>query len=272
MKLERLARVFEVKYGLISEAASPGEILARVKSDILNNYRQWVHGKYRALKILAEANEPYAKGLLDAYDDLIQGIDSYSPVQLFNRLNKVLGIIHTMKSDPDKTYRHSIHNSVGISRTTDQNFRTQLKSGFETNLKNISYGLEKLARTLRALIDKEAPLAGGAVEPQRKELSKDKILMFMRTPAAQTYGLDNLDVMTNLLQYPQLREKITTLINAIDRGHSPADGPEVMSETRAIKKWLDAQQATNLSALEQGPEKAAPPVSLLGDEEPEVTP
>jgi hypothetical protein len=271
MKLERLARVFEVKYGLISEAASPGEVLARVKSDIVNNYRQWVDGKYRALKILAEAGEPYAKGLADAYNDLVQGIDSYTPVQLFNRMNKVLGLINAMKSDPKKEYRHSIHEIVGISKTVDQNYREQLKSGFETNLKNISYGLEKLAKTLRVLIDKETPLAGGAVEPQRKELSKDKILMFMRTPAAQTYGLDNIDVMTNLLQYPQLREKITTLINAIDRGHAPADGPEVMSETRAIKKWLDAQQATNLPALEQAPEKSAPPVSLLGDAEPEVT-
>ena len=270
MKLERLARVFEVKYGLISEAASPGEVLARVKSDIVNNYRQWVDGKYRALKILAEAGEPYAKKLFDAYVDLIQGIDAYTPVQLFNRLNKVLGLIHTMKLNP-KEYRSSIHDSVGISRTVDQNYREQLKSGFETNLKNISYGLEKLAKTLRVLIDKETPLAGGAVEPQRKELSKDKILMFMRTPAAQTYGLDNIDVMTNLLQYPQLRDKITTLINAIDRGHAPADGPEVMSETRAIKKWLDDQQATNLPALEQAPEKSAPPVSLLGDAEPEVT-
>jgi hypothetical protein len=267
MKLHKLARLFEVKYGLIAEASSPAEILARIKSDILNNYKHWVDGKYRALRILAEANEPYAKKLFDHYNSLISGLDTLSSTKLFDKLNKILGLIQEMKADPDKTYRHSIHNSVYISKITDQNFRTQLKSGFETNLKNISYGLEKQAKILKALLSKETPLAGGAVEPQRKELSKEKLLMFMRTPAAQAYGLDNIDVMTQVLQYPEMREKITTLINAIDRGHQPADGPEVMSEAQDIKKWLDGQKATNLSALEQTPEKLPPPVSLLGNEE-----
>jgi hypothetical protein len=261
MKLPFLARLMEAKYG----ALEPRYLLQQIKADILNNYRMWVMGKYRALKILADSQEPYAKKLLVAYDDLIVGIDTYSAIQLFNRLNKVLGLIHDMKADPDKTYRHSIHNSVTVSKISDQNYRTQLKSGFETNLKNISFGLEKQARLLKSLLDKETPMAGGSVEPQRKELSKEKLLMFMHTPAAQKYGLDNLDVMTQILQYPPLREKITTLINAIDRGHYPIDGSEVMAETQEIKKWLDSQKTTNLPALEdETSEKPAPMVSILG--------
>lgn len=262
MKPHQLARLFQLKYSLAQ--ASPKDILDRIKSDILNNYRHWVMGKYRALWILAESNEPYAKKLRDVYNELIEGLDEFTSIQLFNRLNKVLGIIQEMKADPEKTYRHSIHNSVSISKITDQNYRTQLKSGFETNLKNISYGLEKAAKTLRALLDKETPLAGGAVEPQRRELSKEKLLMFMRTPAAQHYGLDDLDVMTQVLQYPELREKVTTLINSIDRGHTPADGPEVMSVAQDIKRWLEQKSATNNKALEDEPEKPAPYTSILG--------
>ena len=111
-------------------------------------------------------------------------------------------------------------------------------------------------------------IGGGAVEPQRKDLSKEKLLMFMKTPAAQLYGLDNIEVMTEVLSYPETKEKIVTLINAIDRGHLPADGPQVMAETRAIKSWLDAKK-TNLPALEQTPEKPAAPVSLFEEEEEE---
>lgn len=260
-----MAQILDAKYGLVSLAMEPAEVVARVKSELLNNYKLWVLGKYRALKILAEGDEPYAKKLLTAYNDLIKDIDKYSPVQLFNRVNKVLGIIDEMKKDP-KGYRSSIHDSVVVSRESDRNYREQLKSGFETNLKNISSVLEKQAKILRAFLPKEEGLLGGSVEPQRKELSKDKLLMFMRTPAAQVYGLDTLEVMTQILQYPELRNKLTTLINAIDRGHTPQDGPEVMSEAQDIKKWLDAQKTTNLPALEEIPEKPAPPILPWAEE------
>lgn len=268
MRMFRLADLFEHKYSgssVVKTAASPAEVLVRVKDDILTNYKNWVMGKYRALKILAEAGEPHAKVLYATYNDLVANIDTYSPLQIFNRVNKVLSLINEMKTN--KKYRESIHDMVSVSKESDRNYREQLKSGFETNISRISYGLEKAAKILRAFVPDE-PIGGSAVEPQRKELSKEKLLMFMRTPAAQHYGLDNIDVMTEALSYPEVREKITTLVNAIDRGHLPADGPEVMAETRAIKSWLDNKK-TNLPALEQTPEKPAPQVSLFEEEEEE---
>ncbi len=266
----RLADLFEHKYGtgsVVKTAATPAEVLERVKDDILTNYKNWVMGKYRALKILGEHGEPYAKALYGAYNDLVANIDTYSPLQIFNRVNKILGAINEMKADP-KGYRQSIHDSVEVTRESDKNYREQLKSGFETNLKNISFGLEKAAKILRAFAPGEEIL-GGAVEPQRKALSKEKLRMFMMTPAAQFYKLDNIDVMQRILAFPETREKLTTLINAIERGHVPADGPEVMAEAQAIRKWLDAQEKTNLPALEQTPEKPAPAVSLFEEEEEE---
>ena len=252
MRIARLADLVGSKYELIS-IASLKNILDQVKDDILTNYKGWVMGKYKALKILAENHGiPEVKELYAVYNDLVANIDNYTPVQLFNRVNKILGLIHAMKTDPDKKYRQNIHNSVAISRESDKNYREQLKSGFETNLSNISFGLEKAAKRLRAFVP-EVGLAGGAVEPQRKELSKEKLLMFMKTPAAQFYGLDNMDVMTQILSYPETREKVTTLINAIDRHHIPADGQEVMEETRAIKSWIENKEKTNLPALEQEP-------------------
>src|ERR1700682_733191 len=149
MRLDRLADLLDNKYSVVKTAASPAEILVRVKDDILTNYKNWVQGKYRALKILAEHGEPFAKALYHLYNDLIANIDTYSPIQLFNRVNKILGLIKEMKSDPKK-YRESIHNSVSVSKESDRNFREQLKSGFETNLHRISYGLEKVLKVLHA--------------------------------------------------------------------------------------------------------------------------
>ncbi len=270
MRILRLAQLFEYKHGLgsvVKTAASPKEVFERAKDEILNNYQQWVMGKYRALKLLAEHGEPHARELYTTYNDLVANIDVYSPVQVFNRVNKILGMISAMKADP-KVYRDSIHNTVEIKKESDKNYREQLKGGFETNIFRISSVLEKVAKVLRAFVP-GAELAGGAVAPQRKALSKEKLLMFMRTPAAQRYGFDSFEVLEQLLQYPESKERLTTLINAIDRGHFPADGPEVMAETAAIKRWLETKK-TNLPALEQG-EKPVSPVLPLFEEEDEET-
>lgn len=266
MRILRLAQLFELKYGLKVEAvASPADILMRVKKDIDNNYKNWVMGKYPALRSLAVLNEPYAKKLFGIYTDLVDNLDGFSPVQILNRLNKILGLIKSMKDNP-KDYRESIHNILEISRESDRNAREKLKSGFETNLKNISFELEKAAKILKAF-SPDTEITGGAVDPQRKDLSKEKLLMFMRTPAAQRYGLNDINVMTEVLLDPEFKNRITTLINAIDRGHTPIDGPEVNAEAQRIKKWLESREKTNLPALEQIPENPASGTSLFDNED-----
>lgn len=251
MRVDRLAQLFEHKYDLYTEAAGPSDLFKQAKDDILTNYSNWVMGKYRALKLLAEFGEPHALALYEAYNEVVANIDSLNHIQLFHKVNAILNMIREMKANP-AGYRNSIHDSVQIKRESDRNYREQLKSGFETNLARISFGLEKVAKSLQRYVA-SSQLHGGAVEPQRKDLSKEKLRMFMMTPAAQHYKLDNIDVMQQVLSYPETREKIVTLINAIDRGHIPADGPEVMAEAQAIRLWLNNKEKTNLPALEQVP-------------------
>jgi glutaredoxin-related protein len=74
--------------------------------------------------------------------------------------------------------------------------------------------------------------------------------MFSRSLAAQRYGLDSLDVMEKVLFYPDLKQKITTLVNAIDRGHLPVDGPEVMSATKEIMDFFK-QKETNSEQFDE---------------------
>jgi len=272
MRLFRLADLLEHKYGLVSEGASATQV-EEVKRELLNAYKLYVNSKTAKepiLQMLADAGETFSKTLVSMFEGLIASLDKHSNTQLFARVNNMLGMINDMKNDKDFPVRSFIHDAVRVTKDSERNYRERLKSKFEMTISRLSSILEREAKKLQSTLPLGAPtgLEGGRVEPQRKELSREKLLMFMRTPAAQFYGLDNIEVMTHALSYPEVREKITTLVNSIDRGHLPADGPEVMAETRAIKGWLDNKK-TNLSALEQAPEKPAPAVSLFEDEEEE---
>ena len=280
MKIHRLVQCFELKYGLKSLAASKQEMLDQVKKDLINAYTLYVDSqkaKEPVLQILANMKEPFAKKLIHSMEEMIANLDTLSPSNLFRRINGILGTIRVMKDDPKKTVRNFIHDTIRVNKESERNYREHLKSKFEMIVSRLSSILEKKAKVLQALIRLENPelegpsLDGGAVDPQRKELSKDKILMFMRTPAAQSYGLDSLEVMARVLFYPDLKAKITTIINAVDRGHTPIDGPEIKAAVIEIMKVFNERQQTNLSALEETPEKPAPPVSILGDEEKEAT-
>ena len=237
MKIVRLARFFELKYNLKSEAASLQEIIDDVKKNIINAYALYVSGetsKEPVLKILANAGEPFSKSLIITMEDMVNNIDNLSQVQLFNRINKVLGNIKEVKTDPDKSVRNFINSAIRISKESDKNYREHLKSKFEMVLYRVSSILEKQAKILQKFLPKETPLSGASVSPERKELSKDKLLMFMHTPAAQSYGLDSLDTLSLVLNDYDLRQKLTTLINAIDRGHVPINGPDIMQATKEI--------------------------------------
>lgn len=258
----RLADLFEHKYeegSAVKTAASMAEVLSQAKDAILNNYKNWVMGKYRALKILAEADEPYAKALYVTYNDLVANIDSYSPVQIFNRVNKILGLIKEMKDDP-KGYRESIHNMVEVNKDSDVNYREQLKGGFETNLSRISFGLEKVAKVLRAFVP-DTELKGGAVSPQRKDVSREKLLIFMKGPIAHFLGLNELDVMREALQDPDLKEDIITLIN----GGRPKN-PHFKERIKEIKTRVEGRK-TNLPALENKPTFTSTVPALFEEEE-----
>lgn len=268
----RLAQLMEFKYNLKSEAIAIEEVIHNVKKDIINAYNLYVNSdtaKEPVLQILANAGEPFSRALITAMEKMVSNIDvlAATPHLLFRHLNKILGAINSVKSDPENKLRESIHSSLRSSKESEKNYREHVKSKLEMILSRLSGILEKQGKILQKFLPKDVPLEGGRVEPQRKELSKEKLLMFMKTPAAHKFGLDDMDVMTRMLSYQDLRQKITTLINAVDRGHAPLDGPEVSAEAQEIKRLFDERQQTNLPVLEQQPEKSFNPLSLFEDNE-----
>lgn len=282
MSLAKLGKLFEAKYLLISEAEThrekflrrleqykmppgkpdsppprstqtPAQIIAQVKRDIINMYDLYVNSntaKEPVLQMLSDAGESFSKDLVKDFERLISNIKRGA-----GTIDDIYEVVKAMRDDiknakSDKSIRQAVHDAVRVTKESEKNYREHVKSKFEMILTRIYSILDKQAKLLHKFIPDAPPLIEGIVAPQRKELSKEKLLIFMKSPAAQKYGLDNINVMEKILFYPELKERITTLINAVDRGRYPVDGPEIAKETAEIMAAFKLKE-TNEAALEQ---------------------
>jgi vacuolar-type H+-ATPase subunit F/Vma7 len=252
MTTERLAKAVEVKYVLKLASTK----LDEAKKEIKLAYQLHVSETAKEpviSKVSKEFNEPETTKLVEIMEDLVKNINDYDAPTLFTQVNEVLKIISEYKKDPEKKVRNFIHDAIRIKRQSDIQYREHIKSKYETALTRIFGLLEKAAIKLKTLVP-EGSLAGGLIEPQRKELSKDKIQRFLITPEAQAMGLTTLDIVTKVLEYPELRQKLTTVINAIDRGHRPADAPELSREVEYLAQLIRQRLSDNDSYFEHGAE------------------
>jgi hypothetical protein len=274
MRIYRLAQIFEQKLqaqgGLLDDPPAPAKIIESVKQDLLNAYRSHIDvktAKYPVLKMLADTGEEFSALIIAHMTELAANIDELGakPSDLFKKVNKLLGIInqaHTALANKKIPVLHG--SQERMQRESERNFVNHVGSKFSTTLRYLSSTLVKCAKVLQRFLPKETALEGGAVSQVRKPLSKEKLRMFMLTPAAQAYGLDNMDVMTKVLEEPELREMLTTVINAVDRGHVPRDGSDISEIAKTIKKRIQEKKQTNLTELEV--EKSAPPAVSLFEE------
>jgi len=256
MRTEELARVVEAKYVLKLAAPSLQQVLDEAKKEIKLAYQYHVSETAKEpviRKISEEFKEPETIKLVDIMEDLVQNMNDYDATKIFARVNGVLRIISEFKKDPDKKVRNFIHDAIRINRQSDIQYREHIKSKYETAITRISGLLEKAAKKLKAFVS-EGTLEGGLVEPQRRELSKDKIQRFLITPEAKILGLTSLDIVTKVLEYPDLRQKLTTVINAIDRGHRPADAPELSREVEYLAELIRQRLLNNEAYFEYGAE------------------
>lgn len=254
MKVVRLAQLLALKYGFQSEAAnapvSEDRIVAEVKRDILDSYRNYFSrsAKNSMLQYAADKGDPLTVELTYKMDKLVRDIDTLPPVKLIKSLNELLAIMYQMKADPAKAARQTIRDSLrGHPERTIQHYLTT----FEGFLSKAFSTLQKAAVKLQVVVP-DVAVHGGGISRQRGELAIKDIMDFVKfTPAFQNYGLDSTDIMEQFLQDPELKARLTTLINSINRGHSPLDGPEVNRIAQEIKQKLDQKNQTNLPALEQ---------------------
>lgn len=267
--IKKLGSFFERKYSLVAEAASNQQVLDQVKRDLLLTYNLYVNAataKEPVLQMLANAGEPFSKTFISIFKGIIEDINENSNTQLYTRLNNLMGMVHDAKQR--EGVRKYIHDSIRVTKESERNYREHLKSKFEMITHRVTSLLDKQLKALKQVLPRglDVEQEGGILEPQRKELSKEKLLVFMRTPAAQQYHLDDMDVMYQILSDPTMKGRLTTLVNAISRGHVPADGPAVSAEAKAMRDWIDQREKTNVPALENSPEKEPANPNLFEEE------
>jgi hypothetical protein len=87
--------------------------------------------------------------------------------------------------------------------------------------------------------------------PQRAPVSQNDIIDFLRQHGEE-YGLSSKDDWNTVFDNdPVLREEITSVINALNRGHNPVDGLAVKTEIQDILQRHKEFQAKNAPLFEE---------------------
>ncbi len=261
-----MAQLYELKLSLQSQAAAK-DVMNDIKRDLIDAYKNYASARtarpaYNIMPLLAQKGEPNSKEIIARLKDIVDNLDTLSVSQMFNKVNGILAIISKLSEDENhKEIRNAIFRAwfptleqkeVGQA---DKNQADMALSKFEqTVFKKFARHLEVQAKKLKGLGQIATPIAGGPSEPLPKALSKETYLMFMKTPEAAQYGLDDMDVMTKMLEFPDTRYLVDRLINAIKRGHRPRVGGEVLRATDEQKE-LKRKMQSNLGLLEASEEE-----------------
>jgi len=97
-------------------------------------------------------------------------------------------------------------------------------------------------------IDQETP---NRFTPQRAPLATNDIIDFIRQHG-DDYGLSSKEDWNTVFEHdPVLREEITTIINALNRGHNPENGFAVKKEIQDILQKHKELQSTNAHLFEE---------------------
>lgn len=256
-KVVRLAQLLELKHGLQSRAAEISEdrIVKEVKQGVLDAYRNYFSRSARdsMFQYAADLREPKSSELVYKMDKLVKDIDELNPQKLIRALNEIVGLMHQMKTDPEKSVRTAIHNSVPSGTEAQRNTRQRLLTKYERSISMAFPALQKLAIKLQVLApDVEINREDLSHQNTRAELSKQQLINFvLATPAFKQHGVDDFAVMEEVLADPEMKQRLTTLINAVQRGRLPIDGLPVQEFALGIKKMLEQRKQTNLPQLEE---------------------
>lgn len=265
MKTVRLARYYELKYSLVSEAVSDEDKrINLVRQELVDAYNHYINIDSRQLKpaynivpLLAESGEKYSKQLISLMENLVRDIDTKDLYEIFDKVQAILAFITELQGAKRSEVRNSIHDMIPIRRDTDKNRREQAKSKFENVVfKKLASLLEKQAKSLNVMLGKSAPIAGGPTEPEVKEPTKEEQNMFRRTQLAVAHHLDHGPIFGQIWGYPDLKRRLIRLINkGKNRWLEVSTDPEIAAETAAIVEEFKRRQTNESYFDSNDPQK-----------------
>lgn len=263
MVVDRI-KYFEQKYWLQSQAidvSNKSQALALAVDKIKNVYRNRIsHTKDEVLQLLASAGDLFSKNLLADMFSLVADVDKLIRQPTQDSLLLELANVRKDITDNKQKVREAFHNSFRIRRDSDKNRREHQKQKLDLALTEIERVMIESAALIEPYCTSQAiqltrHILSGKVKPKRKELSKQNLLDFSRRPEAERYGINSLDILEKLLKLP-IREQLTTLINAINRGENPQDGPAVLLAAHRAAQQL-AREKPRPDPFHELPEEEA---------------
>jgi hypothetical protein len=262
-RVVRLAQLLDLKHK---------PLLAAAKQNILDAFTYHFsdgrkgplskNPKGSIFRALADAGDPMMVKLTYKMDKLVSTMDNIPPNKLLDLVNDLLTIMYQIKNDPDRSVRNNIRTAFrGHSEAAIKHHLSR----FEDSVTR-SFSLLQKAGSYLQKLDPEAMVHGGSISPQRGDLTSQEILTFVqRTPTFKSFGLDSMEIIEKILQDPELKSLLTTVINAVNRGVVPADGFAMQTAAAKIKARLDQKNSTNQLFFESN--DPLPPSEKVKDEE-----
>lgn len=240
-RISRLARFLEAKYQFRSITAAESyfvitPLLREVKSNILDVYRNYFSRSARdsMFQFAADAEDPLAIELTFKMDTLVKNIDNLSVQELAKSINVLLNIMLAMKGDANKSTRQAISDVLPGRTQSQRDARERALVKYERSLSYSFSALQKIVNKLQAEAPGVKPVEGD-ISRQRGELTKQQLLDFLlSSPLFANHNLSSLDIMEAITSDPDLKDKLTTLINTVKRGHDPKNAPYITNLVKEI--------------------------------------
>ena len=275
MNLFRLARLFETKYGLKSEAASPKDTFDSVKRELRDAYNNYINPKtfvkaYNILIILDSLGEIHSRQITNLMKDLNEKIFDSTPQDMLTKVNGILAIIDSLQDKNHVTIRNSIRKhwaEVQRRVPSDNELKMALSKWEQVVNKKLASILHKQAEKLKVLAKSNEAIMGGPVKPIPMEPTAEEQFRFRFTPLAVHHRLDDPEIFNKVWDNPELKPRVIDLINKSENVKTKVfTDPEIMREVLTILRSRQRQQ-TNEGLFNAPEEVAQQRMNVLPPEE-----
>lgn len=264
MRIVRLASLFTHKYKIATNTVA---IENSLRSKITNMWHI-TNKTYNVLRacansdvskpttdqeVKAVAGYEFCKQLLSIIDYMQANQKEISLPNIKDAVNEIIKLIIENKGDSAIQFPHVSELIFQITPTNtrhDRKLRDELFGKARTGLSKILSIALDMSKEIKQLSgDKTGPLAD-RFNPTRAPLSEYDIIDFIRQHGIE-YGIpNNEDWSIAFRNDPELKEEITTVINALNRGHSPRDAASVKMQVAEILRNYEERKSSNAPLFE----------------------
>lgn len=262
MRLTRLASLYSYKYKIAVDSAHL-EASVRNQIAVLWNVPNKTHNILRACADsgASKPTNPREELAMEGYQfckKLLSIIDyvkvHQKDIPLDTLKQAILSIIKLIMSHKQDNKFPEVNELIYIIFPTAK--KSDLKER-NAQLGKAATGLSRILSMCLTMLEEMKEIAGDTTktveerfEPARAPISENDIIAFIRQ-YGEEYGISSRDDWGTVFRDdPMFKEDITTVINALNRGHSPRDAAGVKMQIAEILKNHEARKSSNAPLFE----------------------